>query len=506
MMDDEGDYPRANRLRRPRLTRIAPGRRGRNDEEKGLRKVIRPINRLAGPVLASALVAGCASGNFNQPDNQPTNSVPSPAEIRLLRAPDFGETVIGLSFSGGGMRASAFSYGVIEELAVHETRSGGIGKSLIDDVTFVSGVSGGSVPAVYFALHGAKTIPAFRDNFLHKDPQSSFNTSVSLFSLLAVLGGGLNSKTGFQNWLDKNLLHDATFGDLARDNAPILWVNASDVSNDAVFTFDAATFAALCSDLKAFKLSEAVSAASAVPGIFSPIVIENFAGECGYKEPDWIGRVIESPDSLLVVRNQAQTLRRYQNRQESRYLKLYDGGVTDNLGVHGITTHRERHESPIGPISPKGAVSMKDLLFIVVNAGTKAGGNFLKKIEGPGGIQGLGAVVDTLMATATALTRDDFFRTMEVWLDDIIRYRCGLGETRVRALIGDRQGWDCRDVEFHILDLSFDQVKDQSLRAELEAIPTAYVLPRDQTDLLVKTAGELLRNHPQFKNFLDRVR
>jgi hypothetical protein len=66
----------------------------------------------------------------------------------------------------------------IEALAAHETQSGGIGKSLIDDVVFVSGVSGGSVPAVYFALHGAKTIPAFRDNFLYKDPQSSFNTSV----------------------------------------------------------------------------------------------------------------------------------------------------------------------------------------------------------------------------------------------------------------------------------------------------------------------------------------
>ena len=79
---------------------------------------------------------------------------------------------------------------------------------------FVSGVSGGSVTAVYFALHGAKTIPSFRDEFLHKDPQSSFETSISLFSILSILGGGLNSKTGFQNWMDENLLHSATFGDL----------------------------------------------------------------------------------------------------------------------------------------------------------------------------------------------------------------------------------------------------------------------------------------------------
>jgi NTE family protein len=464
------------------------------------------INRLAGPVLACALIAGCASGNFNQPDNQPTNSAPRPAEIGGQNDSDFGETVIGLSFSGGGVRASAFSYGVIKELAAHKTRSGGIGKSLIDDVVFVSGVSGGSVPAVYFALHGARTISSFRDKFLYKDPQSSFDTSISLFSILAVLGGGLNSKTGFQDWLDKNLFHDATFGDLTRDNAPMLWVNASDIYNDTVFTFDAEAFAALCSDIKGFKLSEAVSAASAVPGVFSPIVIENFAGQCDYKEPAWVSRVIESPSSALVVRNQARSFRRYQNRQESRYLKLYDGGITDNLGVHGIITHRERHDSLIAPLSPKRAVNMKDLLFIVVNAATKTGENFLKKIEGPDGIDTLAAVVDTLMATATARTRDDFFLAMKVWQDDIIKYRCGLGERQVRELIGDRQGWDCRDVQFHILDLSFDQVRDRSLRATLEKIPTAYVLSRDQTDLLVKTAGELLRNNPQFKNFLNRVR
>ena len=465
------------------------------------------INRLVGPVLACALAAGCASGNFNQPDNQPINSAPSPAEIRPQSALGFGQTVIGLSFSGGGMRASAFSYGVIKELAAHKTRSGGISKPLIDDVVFVSGVSGGSVPAVYFALYGAKkTIPAFRDNFLYKDPQSSFNTSISLFSLVAVLGGGLNSKTGFQDWLDKNLLHDATFGDLARDNAPILWVNASDVYNDTIFTFDAATFAALCSDLKGFKLSEAVSAASAVPGVFSPIVIENFAGQCDYEEPAWIGRVIESPGSSLVVRNQARTLRRYQNRQESRYLKLYDGGVTDNLGIHGLITQRERHISLIEPMVPKRAVNMKDLLFIVVNAGTKTRENFLKKIEGPDGIDAFSAVADTLMATATARTRDDFFLAMKIWRDDIIKYRCDLDERQVRELIGDHQGWDCKDVQFHILDLSFDQVTDHDHLAKLEEIPTAYVLSRAQTDLLVKTAGELLRSNPQFKNFLNRVR
>ena len=121
-----------------------------------MRNVVRPVNRLAGLVLASALVAGCASGNFNKPDNQPTSSVPSPDEFRPENYAGFGETLIALSFSGGGTRASAFSYGVIKELGAHETRSAGVGASLIDDVRFVSGVSGGSVPAAYFCLAWGK--------------------------------------------------------------------------------------------------------------------------------------------------------------------------------------------------------------------------------------------------------------------------------------------------------------------------------------------------------------
>ncbi|MEK6247954.1 MAG: hypothetical protein N2C12_07225, partial [Planctomycetales bacterium] len=247
------------------------------------------------------------------------------------------------------------------------------------------------------------------------------------------------------------------------------------------------------------------SAASAVPGVFSPIVIENFAGQCGFEEPAWVSRALESPDSSLVVRNLALALRRYQDREKTRYLKLYDGGITDNLGIHRVITHRQFHGSLISPIVPKQAVRMKNLLFIVVNSATKPSKNFIEKIEGPSGIEGLGAVVDTLMATATARTRDNFFEAMEIWRDDIIKYRCGLSKQRVRELIGDRPGWDCKDVHFDVLDLRFDQVKDQSLQAELEAIGTTYVLPQTQTDLLVKTAGDLLRNNPKYKDLLGRL-
>jgi NTE family protein len=462
-------------------------------------------HRLALTGLVFMVLGGCVEGRFNKPDNHPLDSVPIVDNFARREALGTGETVIGLSFSGGGTRASALSYGVINELAGYQTVTDGVAKSMIDEVGFVSGVSGGSVLAAYFALRGADTIPLFRDEFLYKNPQSSFRTTFSLFNIMSVLGGGLNSKAGFQDWLDDNLFHDATFGDLTRDNAPVLWINASDIANNSIFTFEMETFATLCSDHGDFRLSEAVAAASAVPGIFAPIVIKNYAGTCDFAEPEWIRRALSSPDTSLVVRNHARTLRRYRNPDRIKYLKLYDGGITDNLGISGLVTQRERFESPIKPLTPQRAVALKNMLFIVVNATTKTDESFQATVEGPPGIDGIGAVLDTMMTVATARTRDSFFAAMKSWHEGLVEFRCGLTAAEVRDLLGERSDWDCEDIHLDVLDLSFDQVHDRELRARLDAIPTAYVLSREDTDLLIETGRHMLSVHPRFKEFLSRV-
>ena len=59
-----------------------------------------------------------------------------------------------LTFSGGGTRAAAFSYGVMEALRDTEIRWKGEKKALLDEVDIISSVSGGSFTAAYYALHG----------------------------------------------------------------------------------------------------------------------------------------------------------------------------------------------------------------------------------------------------------------------------------------------------------------------------------------------------------------
>src|ERR1700751_3204027 len=105
----------------------------------------------AGRVFAcAALLVGCTKAIRNDPINQPlaaNNRGQMQAELRPDVETSYDDMVIALSFSGGGMRAAAFSYGVLsgfDETRV-PTRAGNA--SLLDRLDFLSGVSGGSILA-----------------------------------------------------------------------------------------------------------------------------------------------------------------------------------------------------------------------------------------------------------------------------------------------------------------------------------------------------------------------
>ena len=55
------------------------------------------------------------------------------------------DTLLVLAFSGGGSRAAAFGYGVLEQLNRQQVEIGGRRQSLLESTDLVYGVSGGSV-------------------------------------------------------------------------------------------------------------------------------------------------------------------------------------------------------------------------------------------------------------------------------------------------------------------------------------------------------------------------
>ncbi len=458
----------------------------------------------AAACLAIALaLAGCGMGMRNAPINSALADAPSPAAEAAAGDPlaqEAAETAIGLSFSGGGTRASAFAFGVLQELAKTEEHNGAR-TPLIDRVSLVSGVSGGSVTAAYFALYGRDTLSDFRKRFLIQDVEASLSTSVNVTNLMLMAKGGVNDRSGLPTWLDKNLFRGATYADVLKPGHPQLWINASDIFNRTTFIYNTVNFGALCSDLRRYPLSEAVAASAAVPFIFAPIVIENYADRCQFNAPDWVYSA-DRPGAPAILRASAAAIQRYREKTDVKFVKLLDGGMTDNLGLSGFVLELAAATKPYEPFTPRQAVNLKRFLFVVVDAGRPPGGNLAKSAESPEIMDLIEAVSDTAVDANVRAAYDAFVTEMEKWRDRLIEYRCGLTPPEVVALRGSTEGWDCHALSLQVAKVSFEAMREPSVKARLDKIPTRFKLPKDDVDLLISSAGSLLRQNPNYKEFL----
>ncbi len=107
--------------------------------------------RLISLLLLIIVLVGCASQSIIP--NRPQTVLPAHAAysmIDILRNRPYADLSIIMSFSGGGTRASALSYGVLLELRDTMVTVNGKSRRLLDYVNVISSVSGGSFTAAYY--------------------------------------------------------------------------------------------------------------------------------------------------------------------------------------------------------------------------------------------------------------------------------------------------------------------------------------------------------------------
>jgi NTE family protein len=121
--------------------------------------------------LLLLLLCGCATRPINPPITQTVPTAGYRYEVRQQRFTGQENLVI-LAFSGGGTRAAAFSYGVLEFLRRTEI-AGVTGRKvrLLDAVDVITGVSGGSFTALAYGLYGEKLFDEYERRFLKRDVQ-----------------------------------------------------------------------------------------------------------------------------------------------------------------------------------------------------------------------------------------------------------------------------------------------------------------------------------------------
>jgi len=264
-------------------------------------------------VLSAVLLAGCATFHV-EPANLP---LPAPENNLIENDPGLSgnddDLFVGLAFSGGGMRAAAFSYGILTEFDRIPIRSKNTTTRLIDHVDFLSGVSGGAITAAYFGLNGRAALANFREQFLMRDAEESLSSIFNPMSVAHAYEGGINGSQQFPRWLDDNLFHGATFRQLGPEHRPRVWINASDIYNRTPFVFSEETFGAICSDLASYPIANAVAASAAMPVIFAPVVLRTFPDRCASTMPNWIQRARREATAPPILKVYANALTRYRD-------------------------------------------------------------------------------------------------------------------------------------------------------------------------------------------------
>src|SRR4029434_11184151 len=194
-----------------------------------------------------------------------------------------------LAISGGGTRAAALGYGVLEQLRRTEVTVNGGKRRLLDEVEMISAVSGGTFPATYYALRGDKTFEEFETTVLSRKFESELARRIILnpVNWFRLSSQTFGTSDLFAEVYDETVFDHATFADLKKAGGPFVIVNGTDITSGARFSFTQDQFDAICGDLMQVSLGRAVATSTSLPPLLTPITFENRGGTCGREAPAW---------------------------------------------------------------------------------------------------------------------------------------------------------------------------------------------------------------------------
>lgn len=237
-------------------------------------KQIQTILILLGIIIF--LSSGCTTHKRIQNKTLESTNSEKNHHLKFKTYSDLGDIFLALSFSGGGTRAAAFSYGLLSELRDTHISINGFNVRLLDEIDHISSVSGGSFTAAYYGLFGDQIFNDFESVFLRNNVQKVLIGSVlNPLNWFSLLSSDFDRSTLASEYYDKHIFKGSTFGDMASRKGPFIHINATDLITGQPFSFTQESFALLCSDLSKFKVATAVAASSAVPVAFPPITLKN---------------------------------------------------------------------------------------------------------------------------------------------------------------------------------------------------------------------------------------
>jgi len=395
------------------------------------------------------------------------------------------DLLVVLAISGGGTRAAALGYGVLEELRRTEVTVNGVKRRLIDEVDVISAVSGGTFPATYYALRGEKTFEEFEAKVLSRNFENELAWRIFTPTNWFRLPSGTFGKSDlFAELYDETIFDHATFGDLKRANGPLVIINGTDITTGARFTFTQDQFDAICGDLSQLPLARAIATSTALPPLLTPITFENRGGTCGRKAQAWQAAAeaaaggSEAPGRALY---RARALRSYEDPARP-YIHIFDGGLSENLGLAEVVRALEILKVSPDETELAALRRAKKLVVIAVNA--------LRFPEVDWDTSDAPPDTDTVTDQMWSIPVD------RITLDGVEQVRDKLVAWQAAAPAGSPER------RAYFAQVTFENLKDPAERLYFKRVKTRLQLPKEQIDKVREIAGRLLREAPAFQRLL----
>ncbi len=275
------------------------------------------------------------------------------------------ETLVGLAVSGGGSRAATFAAGALEALAETAVQQGSVRRSVLETVSYMSSVSGGSLATAYYVtqkppksepvLGGQGLSPRYRDFFAAYKTAMQTNFQERALLRQLTLFRALNpTKLAYslsEVW-DDQFLNELTFAQLfereQRGDIPRVILNGTVYNSGRRFAFTTLPAADFDYDMVERLVNELKKPDRPVPvtpeglaiiqkGLekasrqFLPLTFERIGAD--YRNLRLSLAVATSASFPPVVGPVT-----YQVVGTPNYLHIGDGGLFDNLGTEALTT------------------------------------------------------------------------------------------------------------------------------------------------------------------------
>lgn len=455
----------------------------------------------AGAMLIAAALGACSTAHY--PINPALDRVDAQRGHRAARtfAADPGDRFfMHLAISGGGARAAALGHGVLEVLRDTTIRWEGREHRLVDELDMLMGVSGGSMIAGWYALHGADGLAAFESAFFGGRLQAALVArTLSPGGLWRIQSPRFGRGDLLAELLDERLFQGATFAQLsATPRKPFLIVYATDMATGGRFEFVQEQFDFLCSDLDGLPIARAVAASSAAPIVLSPITLWNHAPVAGAGCGEPLMRLERggpgaTPAAALHLA-EADRLRAVGTAGLERpFLHLLDGGLSDNIGARGPLDYVAEAGSVVEGTRRAGYRQVRRVVFVMVNAETSAAAPEDRSADVPGPLRAALALADIPINRNSATALAQKRAMVQGW--------------EAEAAEARRRGDDtfAVDAKFYLIEVNLGDEPDPKRRDRLLAIPTTLELSADDRAALREHAHGALRRSPDFQRLLREL-